>query len=236
MTDAADEHRMNRSFLEAGGLESIIIRDAPCQRVLTAEERDASLSAALAERPEGGDVWLFAYGSLIWNPTVHTVERRIARIEGWHRAFCLASKAGRGTADRPGLVLGLDEGGSCEGVALRLAEADVWNELSLLWRREMVTGAYVPRWLDLFGQDGACFGKALAFTMDKAHVNYAGDLVIDAVVKVLATASGTLGTAAEYLFRTRDGLRACGIPDAELERLAEFVEAELALNAASSGL
>ena len=182
----------------------------PCQRVLTADERDASLRAALADRP-AGDVWLFAYGSLIWNPTVHTVERRIARIDGWHRAFCLASKAGRGTIDKPGLVLGLDEGGSCEGVALRLAEKDVWNELSLLWRREMVTGAYVPRWLDLFGQDGACFGQALAFTMDKAHVNYAGDLVIDAVVKCLATAVGSLGTSAEYLFRTRDGLRACGI-------------------------
>lgn len=235
MTDTDDHHPMNRSFLEAGGLESIIIRDAPCQRVLTADERDASLRAALADRPTG-DVWLFAYGSLIWNPTVHTVERRIARIDGWHRAFCLASKAGRGTIDKPGLVLGLDEGGSCEGVALRLAEKDVWNELSLLWRREMVTGAYVPRWLDLFGQDGACFGQALAFTMDKAHVNYAGDLVIDAVVKCLATAVGSLGTSAEYLFRTRDGLRACGIPDAELERLAEYVEAELALNAASSGL
>ena len=235
MTDAHDEHPMNRSFLEAGGLESIIIRDAPCQRVLTAEERDASLRAALAERPSG-DVWLFAYGSLIWNPTIHTVARRIARIDGWHRAFCLSSKAGRGTIDKPGLVLGLDEGGSCDGVALRLDEKDVWTELSLLWRREMVTGAYVPRWLDLHGQDGECFGQALAFTMDKAHVNYAGDLVIDAVVKCLATAVGSLGTSAEYLFRTRDGLRACGIPDAELERLAECVEAELALNAAASGL
>lgn len=222
-----DEHRMNRTFLEAGGLESVIIRDAPCQRVLTAAEREASLSAALAERPPG-DIWLFAYGSLIWNPTVHTVERRIARIEGWHRAFCLASKAGRGTIDKPGLVLGLDQGGSCEGVALRLAEADAKTELDLLWRREMVTGAYVPRWLDVYDQAGECFGRALAFTMDKAHVNYAGDLVVDAVVKCLATAVGSLGSSADYLFRTRDGLRACGIPDAELERLAECVQVELA--------
>ncbi len=233
-TDAPNEADiLSRELLETGGLAAMIANDAPGLRVLTKEERDRSLKATLDARPEG-DLWLFAYGSLIWNPTIHSVERRVARIDGWHRSFCLSTIAGRGSPERPGLVLALDEGGSCTGIALRLDERELDGELSLLWQREMVTGAYVPRWIDMVDEGDQPFASALAFTIERTSLGYSGNLATDALIQRLATASGSLGSSADYLFRTRDGLRACGIPDLDLERLAAGVEDAMALDRAET--
>jgi cation transport protein ChaC len=216
-----------RHSLVTGDFAAQLAREAPGQRLSTAAERAASLHCTLAARPDG-DLWVFAYGSLVWNATIRSVERRIARIEGWHRSFCLSSPHGRGSPELPGLALALEAGGSCDGVALRLDDADVGAELDLLWRREMVAAAYVPRWLDLHDLEGRRFGTGLTFTIDPDGVNYTRDLPhLDRVTR-LATARGSLGSSADYLFQTRDGLRACGIPDPAIEQLAEEVAARLA--------
>jgi glutathione-specific gamma-glutamylcyclotransferase len=220
---------LTRSLIETGEIDAIVAKDAPALRLLTEAEREASLQTVLASRPPG-DVWLFGYGSLIWNPTIRIVERRIAQVAGWHRAFCLSTMAGRGSAESPGLVLALDAEGTCTGVAFRIAEANLESELTLLWRREMLCGAYVPRWVDVRDREGARFGSAIAFTIDPMSDHYAGGLTVEAVVRRLATASGVFGSAADYLFRTCDGLRAHGIADAELDLLATRVEAAQALN------
>jgi cation transport protein ChaC len=94
-------------------------------------------SGTLAAKPRD-DVWLFGYGSLIWNPTVDFVKRRVARATGWHRAFCLATPAARGSLDNPGLVLGLDAGGCCDGVAFRISGEIVESEFAMLWKREKI--------------------------------------------------------------------------------------------------
>ncbi len=166
---------------------------------------------------------------MIWNPTVHVEERRTARIEGWHRAFCLSTAAGRGTAANPGLVLGLDRGGHCTGVAFRLAEDTLLAELTLLWRREMLAGSYTPRWVPVADLDGAAFGHAITFTINPAAPQYTGPIAREAVIRRLATARGDLGSAADYLFRTCDGLRAEGVPDPELEQLEDAVKTAQAL-------
>jgi len=215
---------LTRALIEAGGIDAMVARDAPGLRLLTEAERAASLQETLAARPPG-DAWLFGYGSLIWNPMIHSVEQRPARIEGWHRAFCLAIRAGRGSEDYPGLMLGLDAGGACNGVAFRIAEDILEAELALLWRREMLAGSYVPRWLDLFDSEGKRFGSAIAFTVNPEAEHYAGKMGREVVIERLATACGALGSAADYLFRTCDGLRSYGIPDPELEHLAEHVRA-----------
>jgi cation transport protein ChaC len=219
------DYVLTRAMLEAGGINALISSAAPDMVLLTDAERAESLHQTLAARPPGEPVWLFGYGSLIWNPTVHSVERRTAWVTGWHRAFCLYTPVGRGTVDNPGLVLGLDAGGECTGVAYRLAEDVLEAELALIWRREMVAGAYIPRWLDLMDAQGVRFGVAIAFTIDPAAARYAGQLAQEIVVQSLATASGALGSAAEYLFSTCDSLLAAGIPDPELDRLAEAVRA-----------
>lgn len=227
---AGDTHVLSRGFLQDGGIAALLAREAPTMRLLSDEERHASLQATLVMRPPG-DVWLFAYGSLIWNPTIHSVERREARITGWHRAFCLSVVAGRGSTDNPGLMLGLDAGGDCTGVAYRIDEALLHSELELLWRREMVAAAYIPRWIDVLDPEGHRFGSAIAFTMDNSCDRYAGALCEQEIITRLATATGSLGSAADYLFRTCAGLHACGMEDAELDRLAVQVAAWSAQNA-----
>jgi glutathione-specific gamma-glutamylcyclotransferase len=216
--------QLNRAFLESGGLDEAL-RAAGYDHMLMPEAaRRASLDAALAARPDvGGGAWVFCYGSLIWNPMIEVAERRLVSLDGWERAFCLITHAGRGTREAPGLLLGLIEGGACTGVALRIEEAIVERELALLWRREMLTGAYVPRWLASRDTDGAPV-HALAFTMNTAHPNYVHPDE-DTTVRMLATARGTLGTSADYLLRTSESLRRNGIDDAVVERLATRVAA-----------
>ncbi len=223
---------LTRDMLAGGAMVRMIAEASPTLRILTDAERAASLAAILACRPPRQDgvrdgVWLFAYGSLIWNPALHIVERRIARINGWHRAFCLSTIAGRGTPEAPGLVLGLDRGGACTGAALRIEEAAIATELDLLWRREMLSGSYQPRWVSVRGGDGAVFGHAITFTIRRDGPYYTR-LARAELVRRLATAAGALGSSAEYLHRTRDGLRALGIRDRALEALAHEVERVMA--------
>lgn len=224
MSGVTDDPVLTRDLLASGAVAAMIARASPELTVLTDAEREESLRATLAARPAGADTWLFAYGSLIWNPTIRFAERRVARVHGWHRAFCLSTRAGRGTPDNPGLVLGLDRGGSCAGAAFRLEPSLVAAELSLLWRREMVSGSYQPRWLLARGGDGAAFGHAVAFTIRRDRPTYAGKLAPAELVRRLATAAGELGSSADYLRRTREGLRALGIRDPGVERLADAVE------------
>lgn len=214
-----NERPLSRELLANGDFSKLIASDNPGQAPLTEEERQASLAATLAAKP-AGDVWLFAYGSLIWNATIEVAERRPARVEGWHRSFCLTAWAGRGSAANPGLVLGLDAGGLCDGIALRLADDKVQSELEILWQREMVLGSYQPRWLELLDDAGQPFGHGLAFTMDRNVACYAGHLPPETIIHRLATAKGSIGSSADYLFRTRDALLEAGIDDPLIETLA----------------
>jgi len=220
-----DNHVITREALRDDAMRRMVAASAPDLRILTDEERAASLDMTLAQRPHAGDgVWLFAYGSLIWNPALHFDQRRIARVHGWHRSFCLSTQAGRGTPANPGLVLGLDRGGACTGAAFHVSEALMEDELSLLWRREMLSGSYHPRWVRVRGADGTPFGHAIAFTIHRDGEHYAGGLAREDVVRRLASACGALGSSADYLFRTRDGLRSLGICDKGIEDLARRVE------------
>ncbi len=220
------EGGITRELLMQGVLRAQLARAMPEMRLTTDAERAASLRAMLDARPEHGDgLWVFAYGSLIWNPAILISGRRIATAVGWHRSFCLSVKMGRGSPDNPGAMLGLREGGRCPGVVLRVAEEDVAHELDLLWRREMVADGYIPHWVPIEDADGAAMGAAIAFTINPTQETYCGDLPEAEIVKRLATARGRLGSGAEYLFNTRDGLAAMGVVDPYLERLAVQVAA-----------
>lgn len=226
------EGGLTRELLLSGDLPRMIAESNPEMRVLSDEERAASLAAVLANRPGVGQgVWVFAYGSLIWNPLFHYVERRRAHVSGWRRSFCLKVKLGRGTPENPGLMLGLAAdrpgGPGCTGVAFRIAESLLDAELDLLWRREMVAAGYIPRWVALQDDSGTCFGHAIAFTINPEGPSYCGDLPQDEVVERLATARGRLGSAAEYLLRTHAGLAELGIVDPFVEELAQKVDARL---------
>ena len=191
---------------------------------LTDEQLSASLTRTLVAKPRGAGWWVFAYGSLLWNPLFPFAEARRASVHGLHRRFCLWSLASRGKPDAPGLVLALDRGGSCRGVVYRLPAPCAIDELHLLWRREMVTGAYEPRWLHV-----ACEGRrqiALGFVVRRDHAQYTRKLTIEEQADVIAHACGAFGSSADYLERTRVSLATHGIVDLYLERLAARVSAK----------
>jgi cation transport protein ChaC len=218
--DDLKNHRLRRLWTESGAQP----------RPLSDAELDASIRCTLTGARDGADIWVFGYGSLMWNPLFHYAERRPATLRGFHRRFCLWSVAGRGTLERPGLVLGLDLGGSCQGLAYRLPADQAAQELRLLWNREMVVGSYAARWVRIeaapCAESHGCSQelRALAFTVNREHPNYAGRLPIDSIVATLVAASGHLGSSAEYLLRAVEALAAHGLRDAHLEALRRRVE------------
>jgi cation transport protein ChaC len=213
---------LTRENLLAGELQKLMAQ-VEGVRALTETELQASRAAVLRRHPPDQDLWLFAYGSLIWNPAFHFAERRIARLHGYHRRYCLWTWLGRGTRERPGLMLGLDRGGSCAGVAYRIAAQSVETELDVIWRREMMTGSYAPTWVRLRTAEGPV--EAVAFVINHAHERYAERLNEAEVAAVVAIAEGRLGACRDYLFNTVDHLRELGLRDRGLERVAALVQA-----------
>jgi cation transport protein ChaC len=190
--------------------------------VLSAEERDASLRAILAQATPGEDVFVFGYGSLMWNPAFHHVEARPAWLEGWHREFCLWNVFGRGTVENPGLMLALEPGDACHGLALRIAAADVASELGVLWKREMITGGYEARWVTL--DAGGAELRAVTFVANRASSRYAGRLPHDVALRHLARARGPLGTSRAYVESLVEHLDALGLRDEAMRRIRRGLE------------
>ncbi|BCG09685.1 cation transport protein ChaC [Buttiauxella sp. BIGb0471] len=186
------------------------------------EQRSASLAATIACRPDNSPVWIFGYGSLMWNPAFEYEESAAGTLVGWHRAFCLRLTAGRGTACQPGRMLALKEGGRTTGLAYRLPEAMLEDELTLVWKREMITGCYLPTWCKLELDDGRVV-NALVFIMDPRHPLYEADTRAEIIAPLIAAASGPLGTNAQYLFSLEQELINRGMHDDCLDELVNKV-------------
>lgn len=180
-----------------------------------------SLATTLAHWHGLEPLWVFGYGSLIWHPEFDFDCRVPARVYGYHRKLCLRSVRNRGTPECPGLVAGLDRGGSCAGIAYRVPADSVRAQFARLWEREMVMGSYAPRWLHVRRLDGRGSLTALAFVVRRDAPNYCGRLGEREIIDVLARACGCFGTSLDYLLRTVEGLRAEGLTDPHLERLAQ---------------
>lgn len=186
--------------------------------LLSDEALEASLAATLARREPGQPLWVFAYGSLIWSPLMQFAERRPARLHGWHRGFYLWSRINRGSPEVPGLVLALDRGGSCQGLACRIDDRTLEEDTRLLWRREMLMGTYAPRWVTAHTAAGPV--RAVTFVVRRDTSSYAGRLSDDEVVAIICRARGHYGACRDYLLETADSLAAHHMADAHLARLA----------------
>ena len=165
----------------------------------------------------GGDLWVFAYGSLMWNPDFPHVEARQALLRGYHRSFCIWSGRYRGTPQNPGLVLGLDRGGACRGIVYRVATVDVDEALRLLWVREMRRLTYRPRVVNV-AHDAAVVA-ALAFTADPRSASYAGRLTDAEAAARIAVSAGERGPNIDYLANTLRHLDELGVRDDRLHRI-----------------
>ena len=186
--------------------------------VAQAQDGPALLRTTQQEwQAQGGDLWVFGYASLIWRPEFDYLERREARVHGWHRALKMWSRINRGSPECPGLVFCLLAGGSCQGMVFRIARAEGEAVLAQLWQREMPIPVYTPRWLPC--RTGAGSVSALAFTLPHASPSHTGDLTVQQYEHIFSQATGRYGTTQDYAQRTLDGLRAVGITDRQLERL-----------------
>lgn len=181
------------------------------------EVREAAFREILAGEPADTDVFVFGYGSLLWNPACRVAETIPATLHGYHRSFCLSSPFGRGTPETPGLMLALEPGGSCTGVALRIAAVDRETELGSVWTREMITGAYRARWVRLTSAAGAL--RALTFVANPASPRYVGRPSAAVAAHHLARAEGPLGTSRAYLEALVHQLDALGLADRAMRRL-----------------
>ena len=169
-----------------------------------------------------GDLWVFAYGSLMWRPGFAFVERAEARLLGAHRSLCVYSFVHRGTPERPGLVLGLDRGGACRGIAYRVSAASRADTVAYLRRREQVTSVYRecmrPIWLR--GDPDRRVG-ALCYLVDRGHLQYAGRLSLEQKLHHIRQGHGQSGANRDYVLATTRALEHLGYRETELHRLAE---------------
>ena len=180
------------------------------------------MSAAIDQSED--DLWVFGYGSLIWRPGFDFLERRSARLVGAHRALCVYSFVHRGTPEKPGLVLGLDRGGTCRGLAFRVAAAKRLETVEYLRAREQATMVYREAqrrvWLDGDPQQDV---QALCYVVDRGHEQYAGRLSLAEQVHYVRQGHGRSGPNRDYVLSTVEALESLGYRDAELHRLAEQI-------------
>lgn len=186
----------------------------------------------------GQDVWIFGYGSLMWNPGFPFQEKHLALVRGWHRGFCVYSIRHRGCRARPGAVLGLDRGGACWGTVYRVASADAAAALRYLWDREMDGEVYQLRLLRA-GWPAADGGRrsvaAVAFTVRREHEQYCGRLPPERLAGLIRHGVGESGPNMDYLCNTVALLRSLGIHDRGLEGLMARVRDAAAADGGGTG-
>ena len=185
--------------------------------------------SATTHPSDDADLWVFGYGSLIWRPGFDFIESVQARLHGYHRSLCVFSHVHRGTPEQPGLVLGLDRGGVCRGVAFRVSAEKANETIAYLREREQATTVYVEKWLSLSLADGRRI-RGLAYVADRKHLQYAGRLPPEELLALVRTGRGISGENPDYVLRTQEHLQRMGIFDPVLSDLAQRLlsQAEMA--------
>lgn len=185
----------------------------------TLEQIDASLRHTLRAKPSRIErVWIFAYGSLMWNPMIEFEACRVATLAGWQRSFCLNMTIGRATSAKPGRMLALCPEGTTHGLAFQLQTATLNEELRRVWIREMALGSYRPIWAPVQLDNGAAT-PAIVFVADESSAQFRTDATVDTVAPLIGSASGKFGTNAEYLFKLHATLATWRLTDAYIESI-----------------
>jgi cation transport protein ChaC len=199
-------------------------------RPLSSERRSAILQKTLAKAPQSEYLWVFAYGSLMWNPCFEPLDTRPAVVKSYQRHFCILTVRARGTPEWPGLGPALVPGvGACRGIAYALNRETMAQDLEALFEREMNTGVYCPTWVEV--EAGEQRLDALAFVVDTTHSHYCGRLEVNQMVELIAGARGSFGSCRDYLASMVTELECIGGAEPELEELLEQVDARLAHSA-----
>lgn len=215
--------KLTKDNISKGHLGEKIKSISGSDKVLTTEELLQARRKIIPDKGIGEDIYIFAYGSLLWNPTVDYEDEFLAKVYGFHRSFCMKTNLGRGSFKNPGLMLGLDKGGSCQGSAFKLRNSEAIKNIDILFRREMVTGAYKPKLLKTILVNGRKV-LSLAFTVDKKHKNYFQDKEIQTKAKMISNAHGFLGSCEEYFQNTLESLLELNIVDSEMTAISNYLK------------
>ena len=215
--------KLTKDNISKGHLGDKIKSISGSGKVLTTEELLQARRKIIPDKGIGEDIYIFAYGSLLWNPTVDYEDEFLAKVYGFHRSFCMKTNLGRGSFKNPGLMLGLDKGGSCRGSAFKLRNSEAIKNIDILFRREMVTGAYKPKLLKTILVNGRKV-LSLAFTVDKKHKNYFQDKEIQTKAKMISNAHGFLGSCEEYFQNTLESLSELNIVDSEMTAISNYLK------------
>ena len=197
-------------------------KEADSIRTMSSQELSASFQGMLKGRNLKNGVWVFGYGSLMWNPDFKFAEKITGVVSGFHRRLCLKSTVYRGTPDYHGLVFGLDQGDSCQGMAFRITPEHLETELQIVWEREMFAETYIPTWVSV--QTKQQNVSAITFVINPEHEHYVPDLALEDVAQRVVRAEGKCGTCHDYVQNTVKCLHQLGLRDPVLEQLLTLIE------------
>jgi len=197
-------------------------KEADSIRTMSSQELSASFQGMLKGRNLENGVWVFGYGSLMWNPDFKFAEKITGVVSGFHRRLCLKSTVYRGTPDYHGLVFGLDQGDSCQGMAFRITPEHLETELQIVWEREMFAETYIPTWVSV--QTKQRNVSAMTFVINPEHEHYVPDLALEDVAQRVVRAEGKCGTCHDYVQNTVKCLHQLGLRDPVLEQLLTLIE------------
>ena len=200
-------------------------KEADSIRTMNSEELSNSVKQILKGVNLEKGVWVFGYGSLMWNPDIKLAEKRTGTVTGYRRSLCLKSLVYRGTPDYHGLVFGLDKGDSCQGMAYRIAEENILSEMNKIWEREMFAGTYIPTWVKVRTKHGSV--SAVTFVINHKHEHYIPNLEVEEIVERVVRAQGICGSCHEYVQNTVKSLHHLGLRDHYLEHLLTLIEDSL---------
>mgnify|MGYP000114866808 CR=1 FL=1 len=196
--------------------------EADSIRTMSSKELSTSIQEMLKGRNLGEGVWVFGYGSLMWNPDFKVEEKLSGSVTGYHRRLCLKSMVYRGTPDYHGLVFGLDQGESCQGMAFRIAPDNLETELQKVWEREMFAETYIPTWVNV--ETKLKNVSAITFVINTEHDHYVPDLELEEVAERVVRAEGKCGSCHDYVQNTVKHLHQFGLRDSVLEQLLTLIE------------
>ena len=196
--------------------------EADSIRTMNSEELSDSVQQMLKGMNLKDGIWVFGYGSLMWNPDFILEEKRTGTIYGYQRRLCLKSIVYRGTSDYHGLVFGLDKGDSCQGMVYRIAEENIQSEMLKIWEREMFAGTYIPSWVNVNTKQGTI--SAVTFVINHEHEHYIPHIEMEEIAERVVKAEGTCGSCHEYVQNTVKSLHQLGLRDPGLEQLLTLIE------------
>ncbi|TKV10785.1 gamma-glutamylcyclotransferase [Citrobacter sp. wls619] len=211
---------LTRDYILSGEFHRAHELTLPGHMIWDYEKITDSMLTALKERPSGAPVWIFAYGSLMWNPLLAVEEIRKATLPGWQRRFCIKLISGRAIPEKPGRMLSLEKDGDAEGIALKLSENGLEEELLLVWIREMITGLYQPRWLQVNLDSGEQV-DAITFVSDRYHSLYISNSSVEDVSPIILQAHGSIGSNADYVYQLEHTLSSWNIKDSYVADVSE---------------